>query len=172
MRTLLAAVAVVLFPVFANAQQTNPVPLADYVSLCLAIWTDSPDTQAKANALGLQSGIAAGARVTIGKSTIQFYKSGQGSQTIVAVTTAFADGEESSCDINPGIGLERADLETLERALHLDGQILTLGPATIGYWKLPEGRPPVLLKAVISSRAVTLNLQKFEPAAKDVTHRH
>ncbi len=171
MRHSLTAAALALFPVLANAQETKPVPLADYVSLCQAIWTNSPDTQAKANALGLQSGIAAGARVTIGKSTIQFYKAAQGNQTIVAVTTAFADGEESSCDINPGIGLERSDLETLERALHLDGQILTLGPATIGYWKIPEGRTPVLLKAVISSRAVTLNLQKFEAAAKD-THRH
>ena len=67
--------------------------------------------------------------------------------------------------------MERADLETMARTLGLDGQILPLGPATVAYWKMPDGRAPVLIKALVSSRVATLNVQKFETAPKGATHR-
>jgi hypothetical protein len=172
MRNLLVALAAMLFPVVANAQQAKPSAIADYVSFCLALWTNSPDAETKANALGLQSGIANGARVTIGKSTIQFYKSGQGGQNVTAITTAFADGKETSCDVNLGPGIERTDLESLQRALGLDGQILPIGPATIGYWKMPDKGAPILVKVLVSSRVATLNVQEFEAAASGETSRH
>lgn len=172
MRKLLAVLTAMLFPVFAHAQEDKPVQLADYVTFCLALWASSPDIDAKANALGLQSGIAAGAHVTIGKSTIQFYKAAEGNRTLTAVTTIFADGKEFSCDVNPGIGVQRNDLEAMERTLGLDGQILPLGAATIGYWKVPDRSSPVLLKALVSSRTATLSLQEFEASAPDATKRH
>ena len=54
--------------------------------------------------------------------------------------------ENFSCDINlPGAG-ERAELEVMEKALDLDGQIMTLGPTSTGRWKIRNRQPVVLLK--------------------------
>jgi hypothetical protein len=145
----------------------------DYVSFCLAVWANAPAIEAKASALGLQQGFGtAGARVTIGKSAIQFYKSAQGNQTVGATTTMFADGKDSPCDINIPVAVSRTDLETMERTLHLDGQIMTVGAATIARWKMPDRRPPVLLKVVVGSGMVTMAVQQFEAAAKDAAQGH
>jgi len=167
MRNLLGAL--MLLSAVAHAQETTPARLADYVPFCLALWTNAPDIQAKASALGLQTGFGAeGVRVTIGKSTMQFYK-GQGNQTVAATTTLFADGKDRCCDVNLPIASNRADLDTMEQALHLDGQIMALGPAVMGRWKLPDRQPPVLVKVVVGRSIVAMTVQQYEAAAKDAT---
>ena len=178
MRTLIAALTAMLFPAVAYAQATTPVQLADYASLCLATWAGSPDVPSKASALGLQnvSGIA-GARITIGKSTLEVYKPAPGSQavgnqTVIAVTTVFADGKDSSCDVNIPVPMERADLETMAQALHLDGQILSLGAAILGRWKMPDRQPPVFIRALLPKAGLTMNVQQFEATSKDTAARH
>ena len=166
MRNLIAVLVAMVFPWSVSAQDMKPIQLSDYVSFCLAMWGGSPDIQAKANALGLQNAFPAVATVTIGKSTLQYFKSGKENEIVGAIITIFADGQESWCEVtNPSIRVDRADLESMQRALNLDGQILPLGAATVGYWKMSSGRTPVLLKAVVSSRVVTLNMMEFEPAA-------
>jgi hypothetical protein len=167
MRKLLAVLIATLFPVFACAQEAKPVQLADYVSFCLAVWAGAPDIQAKASALGLQDGLGStGARIAIGKSSLQFYKAAQGN--VGVTTTTFADGKDLSCDVNLSIAVNRTDLETMEQILHLDGQIITLGAAVIGRWKMPDRQPPVLLKVIVG-RSVVAFVQQFEAAAKDAT---
>jgi hypothetical protein len=64
------------------------------------------------------------------------------------------------------------DLEKMEQALHLDGQIMTPGAAIIARWKMPDRQPPVLLKVTIGRGLVTMVVQRFEAAAKDATQRH
>lgn len=176
MRNLLGALAAMLFSAVAYAQENKPVqlpgPLADYVSFCLALWTNAPDVQAKASALGLQDGFGAqGMRITLGKSTMQLYKA-QGNQTVIATTTLFSDGKGLSCDVSLPVAVNRTDLETMEKSLHLDGQIMTLGPAVIGHWKMPNRQPAVLLRALVGKAAVTIGMQQYEAAAKDATQRH
>jgi hypothetical protein len=173
MRNLVAVLTAVLFPAFASAQETKPVPLADYVSFCLAQWADAPDIQAKASALGLQDTSGMGASVTIGKSTLRLYKSTQSSLTFIVTTTTFADGKERACDIGmPVVTVNRADLETMEQALHLDGQILSFSATNVGHWKMPDQRPAVLLKGIITKSVFSLEVRQFEPAAKDATKHH
>jgi hypothetical protein len=169
MRKLLAVLIATLFPVFACAQEAKPVQLADYVSFCLAVWAGAPDIQAKASALGLQDGFGStGARIAIGQLSLQFYKAAQGNQTVGVTTTTFADGKDLSCDVNLSIAVNRTDLETMEQILHLDGQIITLGAAVIGRWKMPDLQPPVLLKVIVG-RGVVAFVQQFEATAKDAT---
>jgi hypothetical protein len=174
MRKLVSMLIVLFFPLLAYAQETKPVQLADYVSFCLALFSGSPDIPAKASALGLRSAFdVAGARVTIGKSTLQAYKAAQPNHTVITTTTLFADGKDSECIVsNPAGAVGREDLETLESTLHLDGQILTLGAATVGRWEMPNRKPPVLLKVTVSKVVVTLTAQKFEATAKRATLRH
>jgi hypothetical protein len=169
MRSLIAVLTAMLFPVCASAQETKPVQLADYLSFCLAQWADAPDIQAKASALGLQD-VSAGASVTIGKSTLRMYKSTQSPLTLIATTTIFADGKERACDVGmPVVVVNRADLETMEQTLHLDGQIMSFSATVVGHWKMPDRRPAVLLKAIIGKSVFSLEVQQFEPAAKDST---
>jgi hypothetical protein len=169
-RISLCLLATVLFPAFALAQSAKPAPLAEYISFCLALWNADPDVEARAHALELQdvSG-SAGATITVGKTAIRFYKSAQGNQTVGATSTVFDDGKDSSCDISLPVGVERADLEAMERAIDLDGQIVTFGPATIGRWKIRGRQPAILLKAVVGKSTTVLTLQTFK-AASDPGH--
>lgn len=164
MKNLVLIAAICISSVHAHAQETKPIPLADYVSFCLALWAGS-DVQAKANDLGIQSAIPAGGSITAGKTTIQLYRAAQGSQTVSAAKTIFDEGTEWTCEANLATGLERADLETLERVLGLHGQVLTFGPANVGYWIMPNRQPPVLIKGLAGSRIGILNLLAFEAAA-------
>lgn len=178
MRNLIGVLTALLFPAFAHAQQTKPIQLADYVSLCLAVWSGSPDVDAKASALGLQNGSGVtGARITIGKSTLDLYKSAPdipaiGNQTVAAVTTMFADGKDLSCDVTFPFAMDRIDIETMAQTLHLDGQILTVGAVTFGRWKMPDRRPPVFVKALLPKSSFTMNIQEFETTAKDAAAQH
>jgi len=54
MRSLLLLIAV-LTPTFVSAEDAKPVPLAQYVSFCLALWEGAEDIPAKASALGLET---------------------------------------------------------------------------------------------------------------------
>jgi hypothetical protein len=161
---VIALLASVLAPLSASAQGAKPVPLADYVSLCLALWDGSPDLSAKASALELQdmTGSIAGAAITIGKTTLRLLKSARPHHTVGATTTTFADGKDFSCDINLPMPVERADLEAMERALDLDGQIMTMGPATMGRWMMRKQASPLLLKAIASKGSGVVFVQKFE----------
>jgi hypothetical protein len=67
------------------------------------------------------------------------------------------------CDINLPMPVERADLEAMERALDLDGQIMTMGPATMGRWMMRKQARPLLLKAIASKGSGVVFVQKFEP---------
>jgi hypothetical protein len=107
---------------------------------------------------------AAGASFTVGKSTMRFYKSLQGNQTVGAVTTTFTDGKDSSCDINIPTNVPRADLEAMEKPLDLDGQIMALGPTTMARWKMRKRGPAVLLKAIAGKASTILLVQKLEAA--------
>jgi hypothetical protein len=160
-----ALLACVLGPAAAWAQDAKPVPLAEHVALCLALWDGSPDIQPKASALELQdmTGGAAGAAITIGKTTLRLMKSAQPHHTVGATITTFADGKDFSCDINLPMPVERADLEAMERALDLDGQIVTFGPTTMGRWKMRRQASPLLLKAIASKASGVVFVQKFEP---------
>jgi hypothetical protein len=165
MRNVLCLLTAVLFPSLAWAQDAKPVPLVDYVSFCLALWDGSPDLQAKASALGVHDVTgSAGASMTVGKSTMRFYKSAEGSRTVGATSTTFADGKDSSCDINLHAAVERADLDAMEKAIDLDGQIMTLGPTMMGRWKMRKRQPVMLLKAIASKTFTILMVQKFEAA--------
>jgi hypothetical protein len=145
------------------AQDAKPVPLVEYVSFCLALWDGASDLQAKASALGLQDATgSAGASVTVGKSTMRFYRSAQGNQTVGTTSTTFTDGKDSSCDINLHTATERADLDSMEKAMDLDGQTMTLGSATMGRWKMRKRQPAVLLKAIAGKTFTMLMVQKFE----------
>ncbi len=73
------------------------------------------------------------------------------------------DGKESSCDINLTSVSERADLATMSSALDLDGQILTLGATTMGYWKMRTRQPAVLIRAILGKSNTTMTLVRFEP---------
>lgn len=154
----------------APTQEAKPIQLADYVSFCLALSTAAADANAKATALGLRNGFggAADAHVVIGKSAVDVYRAVEGNQirTVIAMTTTFADGKDFSCDVNfTAAEMARADLEAMERALDLDGQILTFGPAIMGRWKLPHRQPAVLVRATLGKNVVTMNVQEFEAAA-------
>jgi hypothetical protein len=178
MRTLVAVLAVLLFPALAYAQDAKPAHLADYVSLCLAMWSDAPDLESRASALGLQNAAtAAGARITVGKSTLEVYRSAQtnpvfGTQTIIAATTTFADGRDLSCDVNFSTPVERADIDTMAQALHLDGQILTFGQVTMGRWVMPGKRPPVLIRALLPKNNFTMNVQELDTSIGNAAAKH
>ena len=164
-RTLIGALIAVVFPAMAEAQDAKPAPLADYVFFCLAVWEAAHDLQSKATALGLQGVTgSADASLTIGKTTVRFYKSSQTNQTVAATSTTFKDGKDWSCDVNLPMVTQRAELETMEQAADLDGQIATLGPAIIGRWKMRRGRSPVLIRAIAGKPLTLLTVQKFEPA--------
>jgi hypothetical protein len=168
MRIVVGLLAAALFAAGASAQEAKPVRLGDYVSLCLALWEGAPDLQSKASALGLQDVTgSAGASITVGRSMLRFLKSAQDNQTVGSTFTTFADGKDFSCDINLPIVVERADLEALEQAIDLDGQIMVLGPTTMGRWKMRKPQPPVLLKAIVTKTSAIVMVQKFEatPAA-------
>lgn len=172
MRNLLAVLMAMLFPALASAQETKPLPLADYVSFCLTQWAGAPDIQAKASALGLQETTGLGASVTIGKSTIQMYKSTQAPLSFVVTTTIFADGKERACDIAMPAAVNRTDLDTMAQTLHLDGQLMPFSATVVGHWKMPDRRPPVLLKGIVGKTVFSLEVRQFEPAAKDSTEHH
>jgi hypothetical protein len=152
----------VLFPALAWAQDSKPIPLAQYVSFCLALWDHAPDVQSKATLLGLWN-VTPGGSMTAGKTTIRFYRSTQGNQTVAAASTNFADGKDSSCDINLPIPTEQVDMQAMEQALDLDGQIVTGGPVTLGFWKMRNRQPPVLLKAS-TGKVTILRMHKFDAA--------
>jgi hypothetical protein len=172
MRKSLAVLTAMLFPAFASAQEAKPVPLVDYVSLCLAQWVGAPDVQAKASALGLQETMGPASSVTIGKSTLQMYKSTQSALTFIVTSTKFADGEERACDIAMPTVINRADLDTMVQTLHLDGQLMSFSATVVGHWKMPDRQPPVLLKGIIGKSVFSLEVRQFEPAAKGSTGRH
>jgi hypothetical protein len=163
MRSFLGLLIAVLTPTFVWAQDAKPVPLAQYVSFCLALWDGAEDIPAKASALGLETlADLPGASISVGKSTMRFYRAPQGNLMVGAISTIFADGKDSSCDINLSFAVGRADLEALEKAADLDGQIMTLGPTTMGRWKIRKRQPAVLLKAIASKTSTILMVQKLE----------
>jgi hypothetical protein len=162
-RKVSGVLAAVLLPVAALAEEPKQLQLADYVPFCLALWADAPDIQAKASALGLQSPSGPSqVHLAIGQSTLQFYKSAQGDQTVMANITKFTDGKDSSCDVNMPVRANRTDLATMAQALHLDGQIMELGPTIIARWKVPNRRPPVLLKVIATKSAVSMVMQQYD----------
>jgi hypothetical protein len=169
-RNLLGFVTAILLPTLGSAQEVKRAPLADYVSFCFALWEIAPEVQAKAKTLGLDDATgAAAASITVGRSTMRFFRSPQANQTVNSTSTEFKDGKDFSCDINlPGAG-ERAELEVMEKALDLDGQIMTLGPTSMGRWKIRNRQPVVLLKAIIPKASTILMVQKLE--AMPVTAR-
>jgi hypothetical protein len=163
MLRLLSLVTAISLPTLVWAQDPKPAPLVEYVSFCLALWEGAPDLQSKASALGLQDVTgSAGASITVGKSTMRFYRAGQGNHTVGATSTIFTDGKDSSCDVNLHTAVERADLEAMEKAVDLEGQIMSLGSATMGRWKIRKRQPTVLLKAVVGKTFTMLMVQKFE----------
>jgi hypothetical protein len=163
MRYLLGVLAAVLLPAIASAQDSKQAPLADYAAFCLALWDGASDVATKAAALELRdaTGGTSGVSITIEKSILQFFKSGHG--TVAAIDTAMEDGKESSCDINLQVASERTDLETMARTLDLDGQILTLGRATMGHWKIRKRQPAVLLRTILGKNVTTIMLVRYEP---------
>src|SRR5262249_55196831 len=176
MRNLIVGLTIMLFPVtFASAHDTRPVSLADYVSFCLALWVDAPDVQAKASALGFQNKAD---HVTIGKSTVQAYTDRPGAppRGVVAVTTILADGKDLYCDVSVSAlmygGTSYSDLETMEQTLHLDGQIVSTSATVGAHWKMPNRRPPVLIKAFISKGGLGLGMEQFKPMTEDSIQRH
>jgi hypothetical protein len=163
MRSLLAALMTALFPVFAFAQEAKPIPLSDYIPFCFALWADAPDISAKANTLGLKNAIDPAGSYSYGKSTSRFYNGVSDIQrTVNATTTKFADGKELDCEIVMPSIMNRAELETLEQTVHLDGQIIIVGSSISGQWKIPDRSPPVLLRANLVGGHVLLGMQEFE----------
>ncbi len=164
MRYLLGLLTVILLPAVAAAQDIKPAPLADYVAFCLTLWDGGSDVSAKAAALGLRdaAGGIPGVSITIEKSTLRFFKPVQAGGTVGSIHTTMEDGNESSCDINLTSVSERGDLEVMAGALDLDGQILTLGPTTMGYWKIRKRQPAVLLRAILGKSNTTMTLVRFE----------
>jgi len=163
MRYVLAILALVLLPAAAAAQER--ATLADYVAFCLALWDGAPDISARASELGLldSTGGTSGASITIEKSTMRLFKSAPGN--VSAISTAMEDGRQSWCDINIPSAIERSDLDGLAKAVDLDGQIVTLGQATIGSWRVRKRRPPVLVRTVLGRNATNVILVRFEPSA-------
>jgi len=105
---------------------------------------------------------------------MRFFRAPQGNRMVGAVSTIFADGKDSSCDINLNFAIGRADLEALEKAADLDGQIMTLGPTTMGRWKIRKRQPAVLLKTIASKTSTILMVQKLEatPAVAKAKQSH
>lgn len=131
--------------------------------LCFALWEGAADIPAKASALGLETlADAPGASISVGKSTIRFYRAPQGNLMVSTISTIFADGKDSSCDINLNFAVPRAELEALEKAADLDGQIVTLGPTTMGRWKMRKRQPAVLIKAMATKTSTIVMVQKLE----------
>lgn len=168
MRYLLGLLTAILLPAVATAQDIKPAPLADYVAFCLTLWDGGSDLSAKAAALGLRdaAGGNPGVSITVEKSTLRFFKPTQGGGTVGAIVTRMEDGKESSCDVNLTSISERADLATMSSALDLDGQIMTLGPTTMGYWKMRKRQPVVLLRAILGKSNTTMTLVRFEPTSE------
>ncbi|MBV8824432.1 MAG: hypothetical protein JO220_05580 [Hyphomicrobiales bacterium] len=163
-RIFIAAVVGVMVPALASAQEAKTARLADYVSFCLAIWEDARDLPSKASALGLTDAAGStGASMTVGKTTLKVYKSMQPNQNVGASFTNFKDGKDWSCDINLPMTVERGDLDTMEQAADLDGQIMTFGPVMMARWKMRQPRPPVLIKAFVNKTTTVLMVQKYEP---------
>ena len=167
MRSFIAVMTALLFPTLACAQDAKPAPLADYVSFCLALWDGASDLSAKASALGVQDVTgSAGMSMTVGKSTLQFYRAPQSNppvnRTVGATSTTFTDGKDWSCDVNIHSPVERADLDAMQKTLDLEGQILTLGPTMMGRWKFRKRHPITLIKTVVGKNFTMLMVQKFE----------
>jgi hypothetical protein len=164
MRYFLAILAFVLLPSVATAQDSQRITLADYVAFCLALWDGAPDISARASELGLldSTGGTSGASITIEKSTMRLFKSAPGN--VSAISTVMEDGRQSWCDINIPSASDRADLDGLAKAMDLDGQVVTLGPATIGSWRIRKRRPPVLVRTILGRGATTVVLVRFEPS--------
>jgi hypothetical protein len=93
---------------------------------------------------------------------MQFYRAAQGDRTVAATSTTFTDGKDWSCDVNIHTATERADLEAMQKAIDLDGQIMTLGATTMGRWKIRKRQPTSLLKVVVGKNFTMLMVQKFE----------
>jgi hypothetical protein len=165
MKSLLCILAAILLPTIATAQEIKRAPLADYVAICLGLWDGIPDLAEKADALGLKDAAGGGPNVSINidKSTLRFFRSVQGNNTIGSSYTTIEDGKESWCDINLQSTSDRADLEALAQALDLDGQILSIGSATAGYWKIRTRAPAVLVRALLGKSNTTIMLVRFEP---------
>jgi hypothetical protein len=167
-RAFLCLFTAVLFPAFASAQEpkqeSTPGTLDGYVSLCLTAWEGAPDLRAKVAALGLQDVTgSAGATITVGKASMQFYRSPQG-DTVGTTFTTFADGKDWSCDINLRKPVDRTVLDAMETALDLDGQLVAMGPVTMGRWKFRKRQPVVLVKAIATQGSTIIMVQKFEAA--------
>jgi hypothetical protein len=163
MRRFLVLLAVFVLPSVAAAQEVKRVPLSEYVAFCLAVWDGASDVPAKASALGLQDAAGlSGASITIEKSTLRFFKPVQSNGSVGSINTVLEDGKASSCDISLAYPSDRADLEEMARALDLDGQILTLGPATMGHWKIRKRQPAVLLRAIVGKTNTNIGLMRFE----------
>jgi hypothetical protein len=163
-RSFIALAGVILLSASAWAQDPKPAPLADYVSLCLALWEGGPDIQPKASALGLQdvTGSAGGLAITVGKVTVRIMKGPLPHQMVTATSTTFADSKDFLCEVNLPIVVERADLEVMEKALDLDGQITAFGPTTVGRWKMRKQATPLLLKTLAGKNFLMLTVQKLQ----------
>ncbi|CCE02466.1 hypothetical protein [Bradyrhizobium sp. STM 3809] len=162
MRYLLAVLAIVFLPSAAAAQER--ITMADYVALCLALWDGAPDISARASELGLvdSTGGTSGASITIEKSTMRLFKSSSGN--VSAISTVMEEGRQSWCDVNVPVALDKADLDVLAKTLDLDGQVVTLGQATIGSWRVRKRRPPVLVRTILGRAATTVVLVRYEPS--------
>ncbi|HJT06053.1 MAG TPA: hypothetical protein VJ747_03955 [Stellaceae bacterium] len=137
--------------------------LADYVSLCLAMWNDDSDTASRASALGLQDMAGIGAAITIGKTTLRGFRSNPNRGSVFTMSTRFSDSSKTStCDVAMPRTIVRAELETLEKDLDLDGQIVTLGPAAMGQWKMRARQPAIFLKVASGNGNLLLSVQQSE----------
>jgi hypothetical protein len=162
-RTLLAAAIAALVPAVSGAQEAKSAPLADYVSFCLAVWEGARDLPSRAAALGVfDAAGSTGAIITIGKTALRVYKSPQSIHMVGVTTTTFEDGKDWSCEVNFPRPVERAELETMEQAADLDGQIVTLSGTSIGRWKMRQPRTPVMVK-MVAGKLGMLTVHKYEP---------
>ena len=157
-------------PPSLTAIPTPSVKLADYVSLCLAMWNDDSDTVSRAAALGLQDAMGGNGAVTIGKTTLRGYKSTPNHGTVFMMSTRFSDNSnDATCDIVMPRPIARADLEVLEKDVDLDGQIVTVGPTAMGQWKMRGKQPTISFRAASGNDKSTLSMQRYE-STPDVAH--
>lgn len=149
-----------------RSQDTAKIKLADYIASCVAIWNKAPDADTKLSALGLQNaGGAAVNEVVMGKTALRAYVDSEHKITFNAATTDFADGRAFYCDVNIQNAFTRANLDEMEKASELDGQIFNLGPITMGRWKTRGVQGAIFVKSIVSKTNLTLSLEKFVPAA-------
>jgi hypothetical protein len=62
--------------------------------------------------------------------------------------------------------MNRAELETLEQTVHLDGQIMPVGGSIVGRWKIPDRKPTVLLRVILINGRAVLRMQEIDAAAQ------